>query len=375
MKKLPLTVSSKLTNLEVAGAAMQLTAYANATQTAEKAPVLVAVQSDSHVDADKFASLLLDEGGQGTQAQARLMVNSLASVFAALVEKYGAITVNTPFGTVQTFIAGTVENAQDQPDPETNYPFLAVVVPEVYRKLFSQFETYVPSEACPVTLRRVRDKATNRSGICGTEPFYLEGSGMTFGGAGEKLELLDEKTGELVTTATADTESASKVQLVCSLASGAAVPVGRYKLRLTTLAGGDTTLWPVDLKVEILEAVTPPVPEPLVTSQDGLVKVMSLGELTNKRTAALAGVNVGYDAATGRGIDKVVAYVGGKEVHWKSSKGAGFDAGEVTLTYEPGEDAPAPGEYTADVAVEYALGTGEGYEELVIQNRTIVIGE
>ena len=118
-----------------------------------------------------------------------------------------------------------------------------------------------------------------------------------------------------------------------------------------------------------------PVPEPLVTSQDGLVKVMSLGELTNKRTAALAGVNVGYDAATGRGIDEVVAYVGGKEVHWKSSKGAGFDAGEVTLTYEPGEDAPAPGEYTADVAVEYALGTGEGYDEMVIQNRTIVIGE
>ena len=118
-----------------------------------------------------------------------------------------------------------------------------------------------------------------------------------------------------------------------------------------------------------------PVPEPLVTSQDGLVKVMSLGELTNKRTAALEGVNVGYDAATGRGIDEVVAYVGGKEVHWKSSKGAGFDAGEVTLTYEPGEDAPAPGEYTADVAVEYALGTGEGYDEMVIRDRTIVIGE
>ena len=118
-----------------------------------------------------------------------------------------------------------------------------------------------------------------------------------------------------------------------------------------------------------------PVPEPLVTSQDGQVKVMSLGELTNKRTAALAGVNVGYDAVTGRGIEEVIATVGGKEVHWKSSKGAGFDAGEVTLTYEPGEDAPAPGEYTADIAVEYALGTGEGYDEMVIQNRTIVIGE
>ena len=373
MKKLPLTVSSKLTNLEATGAAMQLTAYANATPTAEKAPVLVAVQSDSHVDADKFASLLVAEGGQGTQAQARLMVNSLASVFSALVDKYGAITVNTPFGTVQTFIAGTVENAQDQPDPETNYPFLAVVVPEVYRKLFAQYETYIPSEACPVTLRRVRDKATNRSGICGTQPFYLEGSGMTFGGAGEKLELLDEQTGELVTTATVDTATASMVQLVCSLSSDAAVPVGRHKLRLTTLAGGDTTLWPVDIAVEVIEPVVPP--EPLVTSADGLVKVMSLGELTNKRTAALAGVNVGYDAATGRGIDKVVAYVGDKVLRWKSSKGAGFDAGEVTLTYEPGEDAPAPGEYTADVAVEYALGTGQGYDEMVIRDRTIVIGE
>ena len=53
----------------------------------------------------------------------------------------------------------------------------------------------------------------------------------------------------------------------------------------------------------------------------------------------------------------------------------GVAAGEVTLTYEPGEDAPAPGEYTADIAVEYALGTGEGYDEMVIRDRTIVIGE
>ena len=267
MNRLPLNVSSKLTNLEASATALQLTAYANATPTAEKAPVLVAVQSAKHIDADAFANQLCAEGGQGTPAQARLLVNALASVFGTLVETYGAITVNTPFGTVQTFITGTLENPQDQPDPATNYPFLAVVVPEVYRKLFASFETYVPAEACPVTLRRVRDKATDRPGICGTQPFYLEGSGMTFGGDGEKLELLDPVTKVPVASATVDLGSATKIQFACTLAGTAAVAKGKYVLRLTTLAGGESTLWPADLEVELLEAIPEPA-KPRVTATE-----------------------------------------------------------------------------------------------------------
>lgn len=278
MTKLPLTVSSKLTNLTADGSAVQLTAYANETPTAEKAPVLLAIRSAVHVDADQFANLLLQQGGQGTSAQARLALNAVASVLGALVDKYGAITVNTPFGTVQTFITGTVEDAQAQPDPETNYPFLAVVVPEVYRKLFAQYETYIPADACPAALKRVRDKATNAKGIRGTSPFYLEGHGMTIGGEGETLELLDAVTREKVCDIAVDAESKSPVQFLCTLSPQTAIEAGTYLLCLTTLAGGETTLWPVDLKVELLEAVTPPAKKPFrFCESDGsaMVKLMS----------------------------------------------------------------------------------------------------
>ena len=284
MTKLPLTVSSKLTNLTADGSAVQLTAYANETPTAEKAPVLLAIRSAVHVDADQFANLLLQQGGQGTSAQARLALNAVASVLGALVDKYGAITVNTPFGTVQTFITGTVEDAQAQPDPETNYPFLAVVVPEVYRKLFAQYETYIPADACPAALKRVRDKATNAKGIRGTSPFYLEGHGMTIGGEGETLELLDAATREKVCDIAVDAESKSPVQFLCTLSPQTAIEAGTYLLCLTTLAGGETTLWPVDLKVELLEAVTPP--EPIAESSDGAVKVYAVEDDAGASTPA-----------------------------------------------------------------------------------------
>ena len=273
-KSIPLDVSSTLGAIST-DTPIAATPYANATGvTTEKAPVLIAVRSTATVTAEEFATRMVKAGGQGTEAQARLALNAVAAVLGELVAEYGAITVNTPFGTIQTFIAGTLENAQDTPDPETNRAFLGVVVPEVYRRQFAQMTAYVPTDACPAALKRVRDKATNAKGICGTSPFYLEGRGMTIGGEGEKLELLDPLTRDKICDIAVDAESKSQVQVLCSLAGGAAVPVGDYLLRLTTLAGSETTLWPVDLKVEVVEAIPAP-PTPIYTSDLGGIRVFA----------------------------------------------------------------------------------------------------
>ena len=259
-KALPIAVSSTLTNIESAGQVLTVSPYANAGVTAEQAPVLLSVVSKRTMEAEEFASRMLTVGGQGTLAQARLVVNGIAGVMMDLVEEYGAITVQTPFGTVQTFVSGSVDSATAQPDPETNRAFLGVVVPETFRRQFAQFEPYVPADACPAALKRVRDKATNAKGIRGVSPFYLEGRGMTFGGEGETLDLLDPVTRDVICAVSVDAELRGETQFLCTLSPQTAIEAGEYLVRLTTLAGGETTLWPVELKVELLEAAPAPAP-------------------------------------------------------------------------------------------------------------------
>ena len=283
-KPLPITVSSKLTNAESAGQVLSVNPYANAGVTAEKAPVLLSVVAKRTMEAEEFASRMLTVGGQGTLAQARLVVTGIAGVMMDLVEEYGAISVQTPFGTVQTFVAGSVDSATAQPDPEKNFPFLGVVVPETYRRLFAQFEPYVSAEACPVALKRVLDKATGRQGIIGASPFYLEGRGMTIGGAGETLDFLDPVTRDVICAVSVDEVVRGKSQFLCALSPQTAIEAGTYLLRLTTLAGGEATLWPVELKVELLEAVTPP--EPIAESSDGVVKVYAVEDDAGASTPA-----------------------------------------------------------------------------------------
>ena len=261
---LPLSVSPKTADIALNGEALELNPFANAGITADDAPVLLALGSKATVGADALAGRMAKSGGHGTKAEARLFLNTFAAVMGDLVDEYGAITVQTPFGTVQTFIAGTIANPQDQPDPSVNYAFLGVVIPEAYRRLFAQIETYVPSEACPAALKRVRDKATNASGIRGTDPFYLEGREMTHGGDGETLEFLDAATRDKVCDISVDAESKSTVQFLCTLAPQTALEAGTYLVRLRTLAGGEGPLWPLELKTELLEPVPAPVPETVI---------------------------------------------------------------------------------------------------------------
>ena len=356
-KSIPLDVSSTLGTIST-DTPIAATPYANATGvTTEKAPVLIAVRSTATVTAEEFATRMVKAGGQGTEAQARLALNAVAAVLGELVAEYGAITVNTPFGTVQTFIAGTLENAQDTPDPETNRAFLGVVVPEVYRRQFAQMTAYVPTDACPAALKRVRDKATNAKGICGTSPFYLEGRGMTIGGEGETLELLDAATRDKVCDIAVDAESKSPVQFRCTLSPQTAIEAGGYLLRLTTLAGGEAMLWPVELKVELVEAVPAPGPVSLAESEDGLIKIWTIepteGEkITLGKNTKVTGETLGYDDETGEGI---------MGVHLLFPGGITYDCGMDTIPPEstelilkPGEipEGLEPGDYEVEMQFE-----------------------
>ena len=308
-KSIPLDVSSTLGTIAT-DTPIAATPYANATGvTTEKAPVLIAVRSTATVTAEEFATRMVKAGGQGTEAQARLALNAVAAVLGDLVEEYGAITVNTPFGTIQTFISGTLENAQDAPDPEKNRAFLGVVVPEAYRRQFAQMTAYVPSDACPAALKRVRDKAKNARGIRGVSPFYLEGRGMTIGGEGEMLELLDTATRDKVCDISVDAESKSPVQFLCTLSPQTAIEAGTYLLRLTTLAGGETTLWPVELKVELLEAV----PAPVVPTVTDIASDGHTGEIVSGTPFAAKGSGLdAFDAEAGDTV-KVKWTQGGEE--------------------------------------------------------------
>jgi len=292
MNKIPLSVSSTLTNIAANGF-LTVNAYANNTgKTGTAAPVLIAVESDGTVGVEAFAEALPNKGGQGTAAQARLVINAMAEVLTDLVTEFGAVTVNTPLGRVDTFVAGSLEYATDPVDPTVNVPFLGIVPGADVMKAFAKIETYVPTAACPASLKRIRDVATGDNTIHGVQPFYAQGYGMTYGGTGETVKLLNALTRAEVCTLSVDSATKSQAQLKCTVPSTANVPVGAYILQVMTLAGGTETLWPLEIKVNVSQAV---VPAPTITK----IETDDLGGLNKGAGFNIKGTNLGYDASRG----------------------------------------------------------------------------
>ena len=351
--KIPLELSSTLDATQQAtlllGASAEVSPYSNETPTAGKAPVLVSIAANRTVGADDFAKLMLENGNQGTLPQARLAVNAVAAVLTRLAEEYGAVTVQTPFGTVQTFVAGSVANPQDAADADANYAWLGVALPEAFRRTVAAIETYVPSGACPAALKRIRDKATNAAHIADTDEFYLEGLGLTYGGADEALELLDAGgEAKVCDVAVAPDPAPSEVQFVCSLPR--AVAAGRYTLRLVTSAGGDK-LWPLTLRADVVSAIVPAV-KSIVSEAPGA----AAGVLVRNAPIRVSGANFGAE------VDDVAVkfvYADGTEVAgtvsaasdslvtvaWPAALDGVADGTELTLTVTrtvEGEDYTSP---------------------------------
>ena len=332
--RIPLELSSTLDATQRAtlllGASAEVSPYGNETDTAGKAPVLVSIAANRTVDADEFAKLMLENGNQGTLPQARLVVNAVAAVLTRLAEKYGAVTVQTPFGTVETFVAGSVENAQDAADADANYAWLGVALPEAFRKTVAAIETYVPTGACPAALKRIRDKATNAAHIVDTGAFYLEGVGLTFGHSGETLELIDPASdAKVCDVAVAPDPAPSEVQFVCSLPRP--VASGEYALRLVTRAGGDK-LWPLTLKADVASDVVPFVKYIASDAADA-----PRGVIVKDAPIKVAGENFGGEPD---GIAVKFVYADGAEISGVVSAASG---GLVTVAWPSALDTLAAG--------------------------------
>jgi len=309
---LPLKVSSKSTDIELGGP-ITINPFANAGVTAEDAPVLFSLEADYVLNAESFASRMVKSGGQGTAAQARLALNGTEAVIEDLVDAYGAVSVQTPLGTIETFVAGTVEHAQAQPDPTTNYAFLGIVVPEAYRKLFASIETTIPSEVIRVSLKRVRDKATAKQAIFGTGAFYLKGRNMNYGETGTKLELQNYVTRVKVCDVAVDATTKSLSSLVWTLPATTAVPTGTYWLELTAKVGDKTC--PVGLKVEVAEAVVPPPPVPTIAK---VVDVMHLDSPTDHVGGDQTGIQLSGENLALAGYQLTMEYRTSAEAAWQA---------------------------------------------------------
>ena len=264
MTKIPLSVSSTLA--PVSGKEpLIVNPFGNETgKTGDAAPVLIAVEANGTVDVESFAAAMPSHGGQGTAAQARLIVNAIAQTLSELVDEYGAISVSTPFGRVETFVSGSLEYATDAVDPDKNKAYLGIVPGADVMKAFAAMEAFVPTSACPASLKRIRDVETADHVIHGTDAFYAQGYGMTYGEEGEKVELLKPDTREVAATLNVDEATKSEAQLKCTIPADAELDAGNYILRVITLAGTEK-LWPLELRVTLADAIEPVVNPPTLT--------------------------------------------------------------------------------------------------------------
>ena len=263
-KKIPISVTSTVVK-ENEVVPLSVDPYANNTgKTGELAPILIAVKSEGTIDAENFAALMLKAGGQGTEAQARLFVNAMFAVLADLFEENGAITVDTPFGTVQTYIAGSLDNAHDEVNAAVNYPFLGVKPCKAIENAINGLEATVTGGICPASVRRVMDKATSElHKIHGTGEFYIDGDEITLGGEGETVELYDE-AGKVKVADVTIIAHTSRANIIAKLAPTTTIPKGKYFVRVTTTGGGDQ-LWPVGCKATLVEDAEPSSAGPTVT--------------------------------------------------------------------------------------------------------------
>ena len=124
-----------------------------------------------------------------------------------------------------------------------------------------------------------------------------------------------------------------------------------------------------------------PVPEPLVTSQDGLVKVMSIDEnpVPALGDFTVRGENVGYKSGDpDHGLMGALATVAGQQLSWHCSAYDDDHAPEATFVSDGSADELPPGEYIAALTLNYAVDDGTGVshlEPLVIENVKFKVSE
>ena len=278
-KKMIEVTTVRESNVVSAGGAPHImgASFANAGATADAAHYLFSFETERGVNAAELAVKTQKEVNRGTVTEAELFWNTLCAVIVDLCGECGAVTVQTPFGTLETRCAGSVENAFTLPEEGSVY--LDFVFSDAQRREFAKIEARVPAAGKALKLVRVTThyegghKSREKVLLVG-QPFHLEGYNMTYGRPGERLELWDVALTAKVCDVTVTTHAAKDLWF-CAMPDIAIAP-GRYKLVLNSFAGGDS-LEQGTLLVDVEGEPTPP-PEPIAQTSDGLVKVMSLAD-------------------------------------------------------------------------------------------------
>ena len=337
----------------------------NPTDTAEKAPYLPKLVPNGVANLNDIAAKVA-ESLPVSEERAKLLIRenfteSLKMALAGYTVDMGALRMKAR-------IPGSMP-CEDTPfDPEANACVIDLYADD---ELSGAFDALKPVKltaaqlANAIKVSNVMDVETEHFGeIHGTNEFMILGNGVTLDAEGESAKLVDRKTGAELATAEVVTVSKGQRATCKFNPVEGGIAKGSYGLVVTTFGLiGESTPRVFRKPVTLVEPI--PEPDPLAVSEDGDVKVMTLGTLSNKTPCTMTGTNVGYDDAAENGIYEVRAAIEGSEYVWKSSKGGGFDASEVTLTFElqPGQEAPAPGSYDGIVAFE-RNGGSEGSEEI-----------
>lgn len=246
-KKIIVSAISNMVNTPTVKPSFAVNGHENAMEASkDKAPILLSVPTAGSVKGAELAHMIAADADSIGEAEAARWLNGLGEKLVKCAEE--AINVQLGFVTFELSVAGSLESGDEPIDPDTNYLQYTGVVSDDLRKLFASIETRIDSAEVGVDVKRVRDVATGKGAIVATNPFHLKGVKMTYGAPGEKIELLkSDKETKLVDVVVDD--HASEIEFECRLAD--AVEAGRHYIKVTTLAGGKSTLYPVGTFVEV----------------------------------------------------------------------------------------------------------------------------
>ena len=251
--------------------------HANAGATADAARYLFSFETERTVNAAELAVKTQKEVNRGSVTEAELAISALKGVLLDLCEQYGAITIQTPFGTFVTRCEGSVDNAFALPAEGSVY--LDFSFSDAQRREFAKIEARVPvagESACKmsrVTTHYAAGGGSREKVLAVGQMFHLEGVNITYGGEGETLALWDTALAAKVCDVTVNTHEVGTLWY-CTMPDIAIAP-GRYKLVLNTLAGGDSLIQ-LTLEVDVEGEPTPP--GPIAETSDGQVKIMSVSD-------------------------------------------------------------------------------------------------
>ena len=233
------------------GAGIDATVSENEGATAAKAPFLPHVRPDRTLDPAGFAAEAARASG-ADEDMMRLMINLFSEVIDNLAFEYGAVRIETPFGVVETNIAGTIASVTSQIDTEKNYAYLSYTPGDNLQKAVSTLPFYNASESeAPFKVETVREDGTNAEG-----PFQM-GSDVLVRGSG----FVDGATVKLVDVVTG-VETAATVKSVRGSLLVVTIPTSlnvEHKHKVIVTQTIDDEEWPIESNKPI--AVSP-APQP-----------------------------------------------------------------------------------------------------------------